>query len=270
MRRWIVAVLAVVVLAGATAVWAIAENLDSGPPTVTGCLTPKGDLVDFAVGGSPADDCRKGGTQLSLSGGDITSVVAGTGLEGGADGGSALIGIAERYRLPLGCADGDTARYSSTLQYWRCTPVFEPHTYTVFRRVPFTISAVGGSLGQRVLRLQLPPGNYSVAASTVATGNNGFSHLRCQTSPSIGAPSSGLVLADLDIGNTGNAVDTGTFGGTSAMHVAPTATIDMFCRSLNGSFGAFPRVIWATILATAIPDFTVAEDSSTSEYQYGS
>lgn len=64
----------------------------------TGCLTTPalGGLVYFVkVGDTPSATCKSGHTQIHLSGGDITAVAAGTGLEGGATNGSATISLVD-------------------------------------------------------------------------------------------------------------------------------------------------------------------------------
>ena len=264
MRRMLLVTAVVAVVGGAGAVWAFAQG-EAGPPTVTGCLAANGDLDDFAVGAEPAKACKQTDTQIQLSGGDITSVVAGTGLEGGAAGGAATLGISSAFRLPQGCANGDTPRWSDG--HWACG---HGTTYTVFRRVQFVVTATQPAPPQLVMTLQLPAGQYVVSTHVLAAtvsdppGTSSFTHLRCNTSPSVGAPSSGLILTDLNIGNINGATGSGTLSGTSPMTVADGATVQLFCRNLFAFTGTPPSVYWALITATPIgATAPVQEDTTT-------
>lgn len=140
--------------------------------------------------------------------------------------------------------------------------------YTVFRRVPFVVNAVNPAPPQTIMTLHLPAGTYVVATHvTVFGGGSGggessFSHLRCTTSPSTGAPGSGLVLTDLNLGNTNGATGAGTLSGTSPMFVSDGATIQTSCRTLSG-FGQPPTVAWAVITATTVDDVALEEDTTT-------
>lgn len=260
MRRVLFTAVIFVSLAGAGAVWAVTHG-DDAPPTVTGCLTPNGGFRDFALGDAPAEACKQSEMQVRLSGGDITSVVAGAGLEGGSAGGPATLAIASTFRLPQGCANGDSPRWSDGR--WICGHVTN---YVVFRRVPYVVTATGAVPPQLVMTLQLPAGKYVVSThvlGSIVGGVSSFTHLRCNTSPSVGAPSSGLVLTDLNIGNVMGTTGAGTLSGTSPMTVADGATIQLFCRNLV-AFGTPPTVNWAVITATPVDDIApVQEDRTT-------
>lgn len=92
-RRTTVAVLMIVAV-GVLAVAANAGHQTGSVASMTGCLnTTRGTLSNVAVGDTPKAPCGSNEQQVHLSGGDITSVTAGTGLSGGATGGNATLGL---------------------------------------------------------------------------------------------------------------------------------------------------------------------------------
>src|SRR5439155_22963050 len=90
-------------------------------PSYTGCLSPILSAVyDVAQGDLPAHPpCRPPASTIHLSSGDLTSLSAGTGLTGGGDNGDVSVGIAPSFRLPQGCANGESAGWNGGA--WTCT-----------------------------------------------------------------------------------------------------------------------------------------------------
>jgi hypothetical protein len=95
-----------------------------GANTYTGCLDTAGDgkgkISKVALGTTPIGGACKptGFTQITLSGGDITSVAAGTGLSGGATSGDATVAIDPFYRLPQMCSAGQVPEWNG--MGWSC------------------------------------------------------------------------------------------------------------------------------------------------------
>ena len=96
---------------------ASAGHQTSDVTSYTGCLKA-GKLSLIAVGDEPANACQPPAVEAHFSGGDITAIVAGTGLTGGGDNGSASIALAASYQLPQGCAADDVAKWNGT--GWDC------------------------------------------------------------------------------------------------------------------------------------------------------
>jgi hypothetical protein len=142
---------------------------ETSVPSYTGCMNiSSGTFGSFAPGTNPLVPCGRREIKVHLSGGDITSVRPGTGLEGGTANGAATLGLQSPYRLPQACSPGDVARWTGTL--WECGT----DTLT---------TAIGGVSEQGVLgdglpdsfgtvgKLALPPGKYAIFAKIQILGS---------------------------------------------------------------------------------------------------
>jgi len=91
--------------------------------TFTGCLTPGGTLTLVAAGDTPLKPCTAaGGTQITLGGGDITSILTpkGSGLTGGGTNGDVTLGLDPAYQLPQSCTTGQLPSWNDATKTWGC------------------------------------------------------------------------------------------------------------------------------------------------------
>lgn len=143
--RRIVAALLGLVVASAVGV-GVASAADPGATTYTGCLNPSsGTVSSLDAGSAPSKKCGSSEVQVTLGGGDITAVTAGTGLTGGATTGDAAVAIAPSYRLPQGCSAPDVlAKWNGT--GWVCAPDSD----TTYDGTDFALSAQACATGEVV------------------------------------------------------------------------------------------------------------------------
>ena len=91
--RWVRSAAVVALIATALATALVFAGHDGTVASYTGCLNVNGGtFVGLAPGNTPLAPCGGNQIQVHLSGGDITSVAAGTGLQGGASNGPATLG----------------------------------------------------------------------------------------------------------------------------------------------------------------------------------
>jgi hypothetical protein len=91
---------------------------DPAPKRYTGCLKTDGTIVKVKEGDSPLSSCATGQAKITIGNGDITGIVAGTGLTGGADQGTPTLALTGDYSLPQGCAVGSPAKRAAS--GWYC------------------------------------------------------------------------------------------------------------------------------------------------------
>lgn len=81
-------------------------------------MSKDGVIVRIKEGEAPSSPCSGGMVLVQFSGGDITAVTAGTGLQGGGTNGGVTLSLAPGYQLPQGCAAGEVAKWTGTA--WLC------------------------------------------------------------------------------------------------------------------------------------------------------
>jgi len=128
----------------------------------TGCLNLSGGtIVSVAPGDAPLSPCNPNQIQLHLGGGDITSITAGTGLQGGTTNGAATLSVQPSYRLPQACLLGAVAKWTGSA--WECSTDADTET-SAFAAVD--IAGEGGvpNTMTTIRRLLLPAGKYAIFA----------------------------------------------------------------------------------------------------------
>ncbi|MGH8938240.1 MAG: hypothetical protein ACRDV2_02710 [Actinomycetes bacterium] len=190
---------------------------DPGESTYTGCLSrSSGTINSLAPGSSPGKTCSGNETQITLGGGDITSVTAGTGIDGGATAGDAGVSIAPAYRLPQGCTSPNVvAKWTGTA--WNCGPdndtTYDGFDFALAGRTCFPgqvvtgISPVGLPTCAPDKDTTYSGANFaksgaSCPAGKYVSGINGSGDLVCTDLPAAATPTLDVVQveADADIG----------------------------------------------------------------------
>jgi len=121
MKRKVLVVVLTGVLVWATATTALAGHQTSAVRSYTGCLvTGDGVMIKIKQGDAPKSPCTGGQVQAHFSGGDITKISVGSGLQLplGGDNGEVRIELAAGQTLPSGCTGGDVVEWNGSA--WAC------------------------------------------------------------------------------------------------------------------------------------------------------
>jgi len=180
------AALAAIVVALATAVYAFAGHQPSDVQSYTGCLSSGGTISSMQLGNDPLKPCGGQSQQIHVSGGDVTSVVAGSGLTGGGDGGAVTLSVdaaaidpsTVQRRVSGSCADGGAIsqiNQDGTVECATGPAIFERALGE--GDVPNDSATIGS--------LPLPPGKFlimaklTVSPSAVGTNTDDFWDVEC-------------------------------------------------------------------------------------------
>jgi hypothetical protein len=118
-RRWSLAGLGALVAVAALVGPAVAGHLTGEVKSYTGCLaTSGGTLTLIKEGNAPQKPCPSGSVVAHFSGGDITTITAGTGLTGGGTNGAVTLSVDPKYGLPQSCDGGAFAMWTGSA--WVC------------------------------------------------------------------------------------------------------------------------------------------------------
>jgi hypothetical protein len=111
------ALMVALAIAGGTA---LAGHLSGDVKSYTGCLTLSGGTMSqIKEGDAPLRTCPSGSVQVHVSGGDITEIAAGTGVQVmNGENGEATIGLDAKYSLPQSCSSDDFAKWNGS--GWVC------------------------------------------------------------------------------------------------------------------------------------------------------
>jgi hypothetical protein len=111
------AMLVALAVAGGTA---LAGHLSGGVKSYTGCLAVGGGTMSLIKEGDVSlKTCPSGSVQVHFSGGDITEIAAGTGVQVvNGENGEATIALDAKYSLPQSCSSDDFAKWNGS--GWAC------------------------------------------------------------------------------------------------------------------------------------------------------
>lgn len=119
-RRPVVLTVGLVIALAAAGGTALAGHLEGGVKSYTGCLTTSGGtLTLIKEGDAPQKPCPTGSLAAHFSGGDITKITGGSGVQvTNGDNGDATIALDAKYSLPQSCSSNDFAKWNGS--GWVC------------------------------------------------------------------------------------------------------------------------------------------------------
>jgi hypothetical protein len=106
---------------------ALAGHLTGGVKSYTGCLANGGTLSLIQEGDTPKRACPSGSVEAHFSGGDITSITGGTGIQvTNGTNGDVTVAVDPKYALRQDCSNGQVVKWFDS---WQCAKD-EDTTYT--------------------------------------------------------------------------------------------------------------------------------------------
>jgi hypothetical protein len=192
--------LAVATTAAVMAWAALGVAQDPSVAEYTGCLRTRGNangtIYALTTGSVPMVPCMSSEIQIHLSGGDITSVIAGDGLVGGSSNGAATLSLQSSYQLPQTCAAGQITTWNGA--GWVCGSDQTSAGFAVSAQVNPTFGDrqdVPNSF-DTIGHIDLPAGSYAISAKVNLISSTGdtFSSVECRL----------IAEDDVDEGNLGD------------------------------------------------------------------
>jgi hypothetical protein len=252
-RTKTLAVAAVLALALALTAYALAAGETGTVASYTGCLK-NGKIESVAVGDTPLAPCGAGGTQVRLSGGDVTAVAAGSGLTGGGSNGDLTLAAdpaAVQTRVSENCLRTDASisaiRQDGTVA---CNPDDKGPGTDVFAGFhdDLTLVPVDTSLSPApIATLPVPGGAYAITATLdVESASLGGNEVRCELR-------AGADFDRTDIGLGGVFEPVGTGDARLALDVVhqfdAAGDVVVACASADTAYWHFLKIV-ATRVST--------------------
>jgi hypothetical protein len=262
------AALSALAVGGAHTVYA-ATTTDPGA-TYTGCLRTQGDNVGklFAVkaGSNPGRPCTTEERPLMLSGGDLTSFRAGTGLTdtspekylGTTPKGAVNVELAPSYRLPQNCQDGGSPVWKAGA--WDCAaPVQTPRPieYVEAHNSQESLQSIGNDWAN-VATVNVPAGSWRLTSLLNYVDKYSVDHLHLECRLDV----TGKTFRDHALIGGGDGL--GAVLPLAAFHTSATPfTASLVCRdSLWGEDASETGIVWSRVRIDVIPSAPVVHVSN--------